>query len=154
MLLTSSGDALLAGHLAREAEQIVHQRFGAPGLFANFFRQASGPFRDRRIVGQQLGISEDGRKRIVDFVRRASDQLADGCQFFRLHKLRLQPLEVVEGFLRRAQQAEPFTIDQFVPEKNERTERQNRAERQQNSELVDGHGRLTALQAPEPDQWK
>ena len=40
--------ALLAGHLAGEAEQIVDQRLGAPRLFANFFGEASGFFAERK----------------------------------------------------------------------------------------------------------
>ncbi len=31
---------LLAGHLTCEAEQIIHERLGAPRLLANFFRDA------------------------------------------------------------------------------------------------------------------
>ena len=87
-------------------------------------------------------------------MRGAADQLADRSQFFRLHELRLQPLEIVDGFLRGAQQLEPLRVHQFVAQKSKKAKRQDRAKRDQNAELMHGHGRLADFQTPKADQWE
>ncbi len=126
--------ALLAGHLAREAEQAVDQALGAPRLFSNLFRQAPRPAVHRRIVGQQLGISEDGRQRVIDFMRRPSHQLAKRSQFFRLHELHLQPLQIVQRILRGAQQFQPLRVHQFLAQEGQKANGQNRAQRKHQPE--------------------
>ncbi len=92
------------------AEQIIHQGFCPPRLLANFFRQAPRPAVHGRIVREQLGIAQNGRQRIIDFVSGTADQLTERREFFRLHVLRLQALQIVERLLGSAQQFEALRI--------------------------------------------
>ena len=47
-----------------------------------------------------------------------------------------------------------LAIHQFVAQEGQNAERQHRAERDQNSELMDGHRRLAGFQTPKTYQWE
>ena len=69
-------------HLTRETQQIPHQSSCAARLVADFCGGSACFFRHRRIVGQQVGKSQDRRERIIDFVRRPRCKLAQRNQLF------------------------------------------------------------------------
>ena len=79
-------------------------------------------------------------------MRGAPDELPDGGQFLRLHELRLKALEIVDGFLRGAQQTQTLAIHQFMAQKRQKAQWQDRAKRDQNAELTHGRGRLADFQ--------
>ena len=46
---------------------------------------------------QQLGVADDARQRIVQLVRDAGDELADGRELLGLEQLRLRGLQPLDG---------------------------------------------------------
>src|SRR5271165_6790925 len=63
------------GHLSRETQQVLHQVAGTPRLLSYFHSSSASAFRKRGIVGQQVGIAQNSRQGIVNFVSGASSQL-------------------------------------------------------------------------------
>ena len=80
----------LRRHLAGKAEQVLHDLLGALRFLQNHAQIAARAFGDLGIFHQQVGESEDGGERIVDFVGDAGDQLSDGRHFFGVHQLGAQ----------------------------------------------------------------
>ena len=67
----------LRRHLAGKAEQILHDLLGALRLLQNHPQILARALRNFRILHQQVGKSQNGGERIVDFVGDAGDQLSD-----------------------------------------------------------------------------
>ena len=107
------------GHSASKAEQAAGEAFDPPGQGANFVDASAVLFREAGIVDQQIGISQDAGKGIIDFVSGACGELSDGNQFFGLNHLRLQILQGFEGTLRAFQQTQAITVGPTLPQKNE-----------------------------------
>ena len=79
--------------LLREAKQVCDQVAGAACLLTDFLGYsrllAFGCLR-----GQQLGVAENGGKRIINLMGRSGDELSEGRELFFLYEMRLQPLQV------------------------------------------------------------
>src|SRR5258708_23638382 len=58
---------LLAGHLVRKAEQVVHQRLRAARLVANFSREVAGTLADRGIVEDRKSTRLNSSHQIISY---------------------------------------------------------------------------------------
>src|ERR1700761_466260 len=83
-------------HLACKTEQVADERLCAASLVSNFSGGRTSLFGKRRIIGEQIGKSENRRERIVDFVRRPCGELAERYKLFGLYELRLETLEIFD----------------------------------------------------------
>src|ERR1035438_7909848 len=74
-------------HLARKAEQVLHNLLGALGFLENDSQIAARTFGKLGIFHEQIGESKNGGERIVDLVSDSGDQLSHGRHFFGVHEL-------------------------------------------------------------------
>ena len=125
------------GDLAREAEQVGDEDFGAAGLVADFFAKAAGAFGCAGIGLDQIGVAEDRGEGIIDFVRGACGKLAERGEFFSLDKLHLEALEIVDGVLQAFEQSEALAVDELLAQENETGADDNDAEREEQAEMPD-----------------
>src|ERR1039458_2981488 len=80
----------LRRHLAGKAEQVLHDLLGALGFLQNDAQIAARAFGEFGVFHQEVGKSEDGGERIVDFVGDAGDQLSNGRHFLGVHEFGAQ----------------------------------------------------------------
>ena len=83
-------------------------------LLADLARHAGLIRFQVRLGRQQLGVSQDGRQRIVDLVGRSRHQLRQRCQLFSLHQFSLQPLHIFQAGARLFQQTHQFPVHQTI----------------------------------------
>ena len=83
--------------LAREGQQLPHQRGGAVGVLLDVHDVREGRVR-RAVVGQQqVGRHDDGGQHVVEVVRDAAGKLADRLHLLALRHLAFQRL-LLGGF--------------------------------------------------------
>ena len=63
--------------LPRKTQKILHQVFRTPRLVAYLRGRAAGPLGQGLVIRQKIGVPENGRQRVVDFVRCPGGQLAE-----------------------------------------------------------------------------
>src|SRR5712692_1617246 len=144
----------LGGHLARESQEISDQGFCAARLVANFCRGRAGLFRNRGIISEQIGKSQDRRKRIIDFVCRAGGKLAERNKLFGLHDLRLQPFQIIDGLFRSREKLPAVLVSQVGTQEDQKRQGKGGHERGHQPEIA--HlGRLVAKpQRVDGEQWQ
>src|SRR5271163_2984445 len=143
---------LFGRNLARKAEQIGDEFLGAARLFANFLPEGIGATLGGILEGQQVGVAEDGGKRVIDFVRGAGGQLAQRRELFGLNEMGLETLDVFERIPKIVNQLSAFLIDQVLAQENQRADDKNRGQGHQHSEFPDRDGRIAELQVPNRQQ--
>ncbi len=75
---------------ARERQQLAHQAGGAVGVLLDVHDVLEGRI-GRPVVGeQQIGEADDGGQHVVEVVRDAAGELADGLHLLALRELLLQ----------------------------------------------------------------
>src|SRR5260370_5810665 len=80
--------------LAGEAKEILHDAVRTLGLLVKFVGILDALLSHLSAGGQQLAVTEDGGKRVVQFVRDARDQLPDRCQLLTVEQLLLGAAQV------------------------------------------------------------
>ena len=130
---------------AREGQQLTHQRSGAIGILLDLHDVGEG--RIGRLVGaeQEIRRHHDGRQHIVEVVRDAAGQLADGVHLLLLLDLVFQrpPLGIVERVDdRRFRIVVAIFVDRGDEEGRETlgSRRQRRLHRRDVALAVAGHG--------------
>src|SRR5437016_12359109 len=83
--------------LAGEAKEILHDAMRTLGLLVKFVGILDAPLSHLSAGGQQLAVTEDGGKRVVQFVRDPGDQLPDRRQLLAVKQLLLGTAQVVVG---------------------------------------------------------
>jgi hypothetical protein len=78
--------------LAREGEELAHEARRAVGVLVDLLKV--GIIRMARVALQQkqVAVPADGRQQVVEIVRDAARELADGLHLLALHELRLERL--------------------------------------------------------------
>src|SRR6266436_2693270 len=83
--------------LAGKAKEILHDAVGTLGLLVKFVGILDALLSHLSAGGQQLAVTEDGGKRVVQFVRDTGDQLPDRCQLLAVEQLLLSAAQVFVG---------------------------------------------------------
>ena len=104
--------------MPREAQEIANQSFCTACLVTYFCGGRTGLFRNCRVVGEQIGKPKNRCQWIVDLVGRARGKLAKRNQFFRLHELRLQPFQILDGLLRLSKKPRAVAVGHSRPQED------------------------------------
>src|SRR6266702_6992233 len=80
----------LRRHLAGEAEKVLDNLLGSLRLLQNHAQVFPRALRQFRVLHEQVGKPQDRRKRVIDFMGHASDQLPYSRHLFCVHQLGLQ----------------------------------------------------------------
>src|SRR5208283_1138280 len=122
--------------LTGKSEQARHQRGGAADLLADlrglelFLGWQGGR-------AEQVGVSQHGGERIVDFVGGSAHQLAEGSQLLGLYKLLLQGLKVVERAAGSFEKQRKLGSEQALPPENHDAHQRNGQQTHGNAEGLD-----------------
>ena len=83
----------LADGLTTELQQARNNLFAAQGLVDDFLQICAPLGILRQVLHEHVGIKQDARERIIDFVSDTRSQSPNGSDFFGLHQLNLGFLE-------------------------------------------------------------
>src|SRR5207253_9340005 len=83
--------------LAGEAKEILHDAVCALCLLVKFVGVLHALLSHLSAGGQQLAVTEDGGKRVVQFVRDPGDQLPDRRQLLAVEQLLLGAAQIFVG---------------------------------------------------------
>src|SRR5580704_936252 len=139
---------LFGRHLAGEAEQVGDEFLGAASLFANFLAERVRAAFGRILKGQEVGITEDGGERIIDFVRGAGRQLAQRGEFFRLNEVSLEALDVFERIPKFVNELSAFLVDEVRAEENQGADDEDGGQSDQDAKFPHRFGSVAEFQSP------